>query len=441
MGRCLRVAATLTGLGLARAAQAQGSATLPDAAVLLQGGATLPFDVPLLLIVAALAAWGLGLVAQRLGAPAALGEIGAGVALGALLPSAATAPGLDVLAAVGIAALLFAAGLDAARLEPRLRTPSAYALGAFAGSLLVVFGVLWAGVEGLRALGWAGAREAAVVALALAAGLVGMRAPSSRQPHLAALSTLPLLAGAFVLTSDPHTLATRVAGLTVLAVVVLLARTILGATQGSLRGLSRSVLLTVALLVAGFHALLAVACGLPAALGTGAAGFTLGRALRNTPVADALSDLTRLTAATITAPLLFALAGLRVPLHASALAAGAGLAIAAIAGRSLGIMAAGVGVRRPWSEALALALRLLPRGAVAVYLPLLALAAGALSPDLYAATIVAVAITLALDSFGRRVAARVEPEGAVLVGRANERTGVLVVGAGPLARRVATLLS
>ncbi len=448
MAGVLRVAALLTGLGLARAVHAQagpaamtGPAFVGHIGAWFTGGPALPFDIPILLLIVALVAWGFGLLAQRLAAPAALGELVAGLTLGALAPGLATAPGLDVLASVGLSALLFTAGLDAARLEPRRRTPSAYALGALAGSLLVVGALLWASIPELRGLGWNGAREVAIVALALAAGLVGTRGPNSRQPHVAALSTLPLLASAFVLATEPEALMMRVLGLAVLGVVVLAARAFFRRVEEALRGLGRPLLVHVALLVIAAHALIAVACGLPAALGAGAAGFTLGRALRTTPAAEGLADVLRLMGATLLAPFLFVLAGLRVPFNAGVLAAGIGLGLAAIAGRTAGVVVAGAAAQRPRAGTLALALQLVPRGAVAVYVPLLALTAGALSPDLYAATIVAVGTTLALEGLGRRLAERVSPGGGIPVARQSERTGVLVIGAGPLARRVAALFS
>ncbi len=422
-------------------------------------------DLALALLVVALAAWTLGLVAQRLGVPAALGELLGGIGLAALVPTllrpsvlAASGvapgtdglaggiaglgipgldiPGLGALAAIGIGAAMFTAGLDGGRRVPSERRLAA-SVAALAGPLVAVLALL-ALARRLPPIDAFGLGGGLVVAFALSAGIVGVRSRATKLPHLAALSSLPLAAG--VLAFGPPHVGGRVVGLFALALAAWLVRVALVAARARLRGLGRTTLFVVALVVAAAHALLAVAWGLPSALGAGVAGYTMGRVLRGTPLADALTDLTRTAVTGAATPLLFAAAGLAVAHAAAPLAHGVVLGLAAVAGRA-GAMALAAPLdghtrRRGLTAGLALA----PRGVVAVYLPLAALADGVLTPGLYAAAIVAIATTLALDPLARRLGARLE---GVAAGPASgaERAGVIVIGAGPLARRLASLVS
>ncbi len=412
-------------------------------------------DIALALLIAALAAWTLGLVAQRVGVPAALGELVGGIGLAAfapaligidalagILPGAAgtpsggVVPGLGALAAVGFGAAMFTAGLDGGRRVPAERRWAASA-AAFLGPLAAAVAVLALArrVPPLDAVGLGGAL---VIACALGAGLVGVRSRATRLPHIAALSSLPLIAGVLAF-GEPH-VGGRVVGLVALGLAAWLARVALVGSRKRLRGLGRTTLFVVALVVAAAHAALAVVCGLPSALGAGIAGFTMGRVLRGTPLADALADLTRTAVTGAATPLLFAAAGLHVALSSAMVALGVVLGVAVVIARVLAMALAAPLDGQTRRTGLATGLALAPRGVVAVYLPLAALADGVVTPGLFSAALVAVATTLALDPLARRVAARLDgkPSGPATGGA---RAGVLVIGAGPLARRLASLVS
>ena len=399
-------------------AAAQGVAVAPPAAdgVALPVGWPLPpgADLGLGLLLLALLAWTLGLVAQRLGVPAALGELVGGLVgasvLPVVLPSMATitrdgtAPALGALAAIGLGAAMFTAGLDSGRRPPVARHLAA-STAAFLGPLIAVLAVLTA-AQGLPPFDALGLGGALVIACALAAGIVGVRSPATRVPHLSALSSLPLVAG--VLAFGPPHLTGRIVGLVALGVAAWLVRVALVAMRARLRGLGRTTLFLVALVAAAAHAAFAVVCGLPSALGAGIAGFTMGRVLRGTPLADALTDLTRSAVTGAATPLLFAAVGLHAVLSPTTAVLGLALGLAAVVGRVVAMALAAPLDRGTPRAALATALALTPRGVVAAYLPLAALADGVVTPGLFAATVVAIALTLALDPFARRLAARLD---------------------------------
>lgn len=408
------------------------------------------FDVPLLVLVAALAVWSAGLLAQRLGASAALGELVLGLAVGALWPNLVVDGWLPLLAAVGFAALMLTAGLQGGQRSVRGERPSlALVAGALGGPLVLTAAALFAlwpetrlAEVGLRGGGLGGVP---LVAVALAAGVVGLRPRDARLPHVAALSTLPLVLGVLALSDSAAALAGRLAGLAVLAGLALAARWAIVRLRGRLRGLGRTTLFSLALVAAALHAALAVLVGWPAALGAGLAGYSLGRALRGTPQADELATLVRHAGPHVVAPFLFAWLGFaagRVA-HADGLGfgtwmlAGVGLAAVAIGGRFAGLMLVRRPVRLSQAQAVELGWSLVPRGGVTAYLLLAGLTAGIVPPGLFGAATLAVLATLVLDPLAARWAARLAAETS---GRDDAREGVVLVGAGPLGRRLALLL-
>ncbi|MBE2185552.1 MAG: NAD-binding protein [Rhodothermales bacterium] len=398
------------------------------------------FDVPLLVLVAALAVWSAGLAAQRLGASAALGELVLGLAVGAMWPRLDVGDWLPLLAAVGFAALMLTAGLQGGQRSGRGERPSvALVAGALGGPLVLVvvaLAVLWpdAGVLGVP-----------LVAVALAAGVVGLRPRDARLPHVAALSTLPLVLGVLALSDSMAALAGRLVGLAVLAALALAARWGIVRMRGRLRGLGRTTLFSLMLVAAALHAAVAVLVGWPAALGAGLAGYSLGRALRGTPQADELATLVRHAGPHVAAPFLFAWLGFaagRVA-HADGLGlgtlvlAGVGLAVVAIGGRFAGLLAVRRAAHLSQTQAVELGWSLVPRGGVTAYLLLAGLTASVVSPALFGAATLAVLASLVLDPLAARLAARLASESA---GRDDAREGVVLVGAGPLARRLALVL-
>lgn len=403
----------------------------------------LAFDLPLLLLVVALAVWGAGLAAQRLGASAALGELSVGLLAGALWPALQLDSTLPLVAAGGFTALMLAAGLESARHAPRGEPPSpVLAVGALWGPFFAVvigLAVFW---PEARTVG-PGLSGALVVSMALAAGVIGLRPRDARLPHVAALSTLPLVLGVLAASAHGWALGGRLLGLAVLVATAYAFRRGLLAVRGRMRGLGRTTLFSVTLFVAALHAALAALVGWPAALGAGLAGYSIGRALRATPQADELSALVRHAGAHVAAPFLFAWLGVVAgrALHADGLTAGAavggGLALAALAvgGRFAGLLLAHRAARLHRAQAVRLAWSLVPRGGVTAYLLLVGAAAGLVPPALLVAATLAVFATLLLDPLAARYAAahvRDSPD--------PERSGTVLVGAGPLARRLALAL-
>lgn len=423
-------------------------------------GAAVPGDLPLALVLVAVAAWTASLLAERAGFPSALGALVAGAAAGALVPSLAAGagalgepgsgvPGLGVLAAAGFVALMLHAGIDGARGEgPRGAGALVFALGALVvpQALTLALGVVGIGAWGDLGVAWTGgtAGGLGVVALAAAAGVAGARAATPARTVLLDSIVLALLAfwtGGWAESAGPDANGLAHPLVRVLAFLAALVLALYGLRRMKprLRGMGRATLFTFALVVAGTFAAAAVLAGFPAGWGALVAGGALARVLRGSPLAGALGDLTRHAGAGVAGALFFAYAGTLARLDGTALALGAAFGLVAAAGRLGGGALAGRLAGMPARDALGAAAGLVPRGAVAAFVLVSGLAAGVLAPGMYAAGLVGVALTLALDPFLRRLwpapgeAART-PAGA-------ERTGVVIVGAGPLARRVAGLLT
>lgn len=443
MVRLLRLVLALAGLGAVLVARAASAQAVPS--VMPEGFWTGPmaFDVPLLLAVAGLAVWSAGLLAQRFGASAALGELTLGLVVGAMWPRLAVDDWLPLLAAVGFATLMLTAGLHGGQRSGRGERPSVSLVAGALGGPLVLVAVALAALWPEARLEGAGMRGIPLVAVALAAGVVGLRPRDARLPHVAALSTLPLILGMLALSDSAAALAGRLAGLGVLAALALAARWGIVRLRGRLRGLGRTTLFSITLVLATLHAAVAVLVGWPAALGTGLAGYSIGRALRGTPQADELATLVRHAGPHVVAPFLFAWLGVvagRV-VHADtfgfAALAGAALAAVAIGGRFAGLLLVRRAARLSRTQTVELGWSLVPRGGVTAYVLLAGLAAGVVSPALFAAATLAVLATLVLDPLAARLAERLASESA---GRDATREGVVLVGAGPLARRLALVL-
>ena len=353
----------------------------------------------------------LGEIARRLGQPTVLGELLAGVLLGASAFGVVNThePVLKAFADIGVLVLLFQIGLHTDLRSLRRVAGSALTVAAVGVVLPFVGGVLVA-----RALGFA-AIPSLVAGAALTATSVGISARV-----LSDLGRLQTVEGHVVLGAA---IADDVAGLIILSIVA----TIVAGSSASALGVARSSAVAVGfitlalvmgrvaisplfrtvehmrvtgapgLIAFAFALLLAVLAML--AMGSGSAmilgAFAAGVILHQTPQRNEISaSITSLGHFFV--PIFFVTVGASVDLHALAtwpvLAGGGALIVVGV----LGKVAAGYA---PWwfeGNKLLVGVAMVPRGEVGLIFAQLGLASGAISSDLFGALILMVATTTLL---------------------------------------------
>ena len=338
-----------------------------------------------------------GLVAERWGQPAVLGELLVGMGLGNVVPLLVgrqgaelfqADPALHFLAEVGVLLLLFEVGLESDLRDLVRVGPSA---------LLVAV----CGVAAPVALGWGvtawllpespllvhlfiGATLAATSVGITARVLRDLGAVQSREGQtilgaaviddVLGLVVLAVIAGAISAAAGqgPRLSAGGIALIVVWAMLFLVASAALGHVLSAplVRLLARlghpELLLVVGVSVCFTLAFVAEAIGLAAIVGAFAAGFVIdpyGEGVRTSVGTATLGDLLHPIAA-VFVPLFFVLMGVRVDLASlaapSALWLGGALVVAAIAGK----LACALGVVDPRVDRLTVAVGMIPRGEV-----------------------------------------------------------------------------
>lgn len=331
-----------------------------------------------------------GLLAERLGQPAVLGELGAGIALGALGlagvhgPAAiAHDPVVEALAELGVVLLLFEVGLST-----RLADLMKVGVSAF---LVACIGVVVPMALGFGVGAWLlpGASPIAHLFLgaALSATSVGITARVLRDMDRIASSEGQIILGAAVIDDVLGLLVLAVmvglagggAGGTSVAALVAVAAKAVGFVVGALvlgrRAAPRlfrlaallagkGVLFTLALIVCFGLAWAAHAAGLAPIVGAFAAGLIL----EGVPFAELAGEEYRLEErltplAAVLVPLFFVRMGLNVDLRSMATGS-AGLALALAVAAIVGKQACALAVVTPGADRLAVGLGMIPRGEV-----------------------------------------------------------------------------
>ncbi len=338
-----------------------------------------------------------GLVAERLGQPAVLGELLVGIGLGNLVPPLVGGAGVEIVAAnpvlqflaeVGVLILLFEVGLESDLRALARVGPSAL--------LVAILGVVAPMALGWGVTAWLLPESPALVHLfigaTLAATSVGITARVLRDLDAVQSREGQTILGAAVIDD--------VLGLVVLAVIagaisasagqgpplsaggvaliVLWAALFLGASAAAGHYLSRplvrllgrlgrpDLLLVVGLGVCFTLAFVAEAIGLAAIVGAFAAGFVIdphGEGVRTREEEATLDELLRPIGA-VFVPLFFVLMGVQVNLASltapAALGLGGALVVAAIAGK----LACALGVLDRRIDRWTVAIGMIPRGEV-----------------------------------------------------------------------------
>lgn len=335
-----------------------------------------------------------GDAATRLGQPAVLGELVAGVLLGNVhlvgIPwfrSLATTPSLDVLAQLGVLILLFEVGLEStvrdmmrvgvtALLVAVLGVVTPFALGWGVGALLMPDHSRYAHAF----LGATLTATSVGITARVLSDLGKSRSPEARVILGAAviddvlgLVILAIVGGAIQAADRGDALPYSVVGATLFKALVFLGGGLaLGITisprlfrvASHLRG--RGVLLATALVFCFLLSFLASAIGLAPIVGAYAAGLILEDVHWRDFTARGEHRLEELIqpVATLLVPIFFVLMGMRVELAAFARVNVLGLAVALTAAAVLGKQACSLGALRGGLDRLSIGIGMIPRGEV-----------------------------------------------------------------------------
>lgn len=434
---------------------------LNDLTLLAAAGAEPPlgFDLTNLLAVL-LAAWGAGWVATRVGYPAVLGELLAGILLGPpLLGLLDGGAGLKVIGNLGVVLMMLYIGTE---VDPAdLRRASVPGLLAAAGGFLVPavlgFGVVLAFGESILA----------ALFTAIAVGVTSLATKSRILVDLDLLDTriaYVLMAGA--LLSDTATLVIFAA---IVGFVELggfdLAGTVLVAGEAAAffvlvgflglavlprigrwmerQGLEDRTSYFVVVVATGLgFAQLAELAGLHAVLGAFLAGTFLRRHVLDGRVGRQVNRVVRDLSIGLLAPVFFVTAGFEVTfgVFATDLALLVAILLVAMVGKIVGTGLFYLPTGHGWREGLTVGAAMNGRGAVEIIVAGIGLELGLISPELFTILVFMAIATTATVPVLLKLGVEWLHRRGELARTSDRRTGVLVVGAGPVARTFAAHL-
>ena len=417
----------------------------------------------LLLLLAA--GWLGGLLANRIGYPAVLGELLVGMVLGPpLLGLLQSGPIIDGLAEVGVMLMMLFIGMevDPADLKRASKGGLLAALGGFIVPFTLCYAaIVWAAGAGIIEV--VSAHRAGIF-VGVAAGVTSLATKSRILVDLKILDTRiahVMMAGALV--ADTLSLIIFAAVLSVgeggsvnvgelvvvalkvvafFAVAAALGRFVLPWIGHRLRGLGRSALFTFVLLVGFGFAELAELAGLHGILGTFVAGLFLRDTVFGTTLTHAVTDLVRNVSVHFLAPIFFVTAGFAVTLSVFTESLGMLLLIIGLAtvGKIVGTALFYLFTGHGWREGVTLGAGMNGRGAVEIIIAQIGLSMGLIGQDVFSILVVmAITTTAMVPLFLKWGTEWLRNRGELV--RSGAREGVLIIGAGPLARRLAKTLT
>lgn len=411
----------------------------------------------MLVLAAALVAGG---ILNRLGLPAILGELLAGVLLGPpLLGLIHSSGALDVLAQVGVLLMMFYAGLE---IDPEeLGKASLGGLLAAAGGFLVPFGL---GYLTVRLFG------GPVLAGILVGNVLGITSLTANSRILLDLKLLDtrvahvLMAGALVADTfglmffagltgvvqmgDPELLLIlEEAGKAILFLLFTAATgiwvfPIIGRFLWKRLHMSRGLLFTLGLVVALLFGEFAELAGLHAILGTFLVGMFMRNAIPDRRLTRDLIELVHDVSLGFLAPVFFIIAGFEVSLGVFTTDLGMLLAIVGVAmvGKILGAALFYLPTGHGWREGLTIGAGMNGHAAVEIIIAEIALEMGIIDQGIFSILVVmAILTTTTVPILLKVFTGWLKQRGELI--RSEQRKGVLIVGAGPTARLLAEKLS
>lgn len=415
------------------------------------------------LLLVLITAWGAGKLAGRVGYPAVLGELMAGIVLGpAVFGLLQGTDALEVLAAVGVLLMMLYIGME---IDPRELGRASWggllaAIGGFVTPFALCFGLLmWMGEPLVGAL-FVGI-AAAVTSLATKSRiLVDLDIMHTRIAHVMmagalVADTLSLVAFAAILGMAEASgtsidlldvalvFGRAMAFFAVVGAVGILLLPRLGRWMRSSAMVGRTGGFTIVLAVAVAFAELAEVAGLHGVVGT----FVAGLFLRDQALGRQLSAQLRSTVHDASigflAPIFFVTAGFQVSF--AALREDAVLlfvlVMLASVGKIFGTALFYLPTRNGWREGLTIGTGMNGRGAVEIILAGIALKAGIIDARLFSMLVFLAIATTATVPVLLGITVRWLRSRDELVSSAGQRRGVIVVGAGETARAMSALLS
>ncbi len=423
------------------------------------GGHVPPVDV-VALVTLLVAAWTAGWVARRIGYPSVLGELLAGIVLGPpLLGWLSDGAGLDVLGELGVILMMLWIGteLDLANLRKASRAGLYAAVGGFvvpfAGGLLVMrlFGFDWI----------------AAIFVGAAVGVTSLATKSRILADLRLFDTriaYVLLAGA--LLSDTATLVVfagvlsfgregvsgvgATAGVLVQAVVFFGVMAAAAAVAPKVGAWTQERLgadgprwgLPVLVTVGLAGAALAEALGLHAILGSFLAGMVARRGLLSERTERESADLLQRLSIGILAPVFFTTAGFEIDLGAVVDNLPLVAAVIAVAtfGKILGTALAYVPTGHGWREGVVVGAAMNGRGAVEIIVAGIGVEQGLITPEVFTVLVVMAVLTTASVPVMLKLGVEWLRSRGELADAGGARRGIVIIGAGALARAWAQAL-
>ena len=408
------------------------------------------------LVMVLAAAWGGGRLAIRLGLPAVLGEIGAGVLLGPpVLGLVSQGPALAVLAQLGVLLMMLYIGMET---DPRdLRRAS------WPGLMVAVGGFALPFVGATLAARAFGVSPVAAAFVGVAAGVTSLATKARVLVDLGIMRTRishVMMSGAIWTDVASLVAFTAILGLgaadqSSTSLLEILARASLFFAGAALIGgiilprLARLILskgrpprtasLTLVLAFAIGMARLAEAAGLHGIIGAFVAGLFMRRGLLGRQLAADLRQVVHDAALGFLAPIFFVTIAFEMRLgdlgaHAPMVVV---LVLVATVGKIVGTALAYLPTRRGWREALVIGAGMNDRGAVEIIMAGVALRAGLIDEGLFAVLILlAVLTTATVPLLLKAGVAWLERRGE-LVRTEDGRCSVVIIGAGQEARTLA----
>ncbi|GIV59326.1 MAG: hypothetical protein KatS3mg043_0415 [Rhodothermaceae bacterium] len=408
------------------------------------------------LLLVLLAAWLAGNLASRFGYPAVLGELLVGIVLGPpLLGLLHGGEAIAVLAEVGVLLMMLYIGMEV--------DPGDLKKVSWAGTLAALGGFITPFVLAFLTVRWFGGSVLAGLFVGIAAGVTSLATKSRILVDLKLLDTRVahvMMAGALIadtLSLIVFSIIIGIAegGVNLLEIGLVTARIVAFFTVTILVGLrffpwlgrrlseagltGRTFNFTLVLLIAVLFGELAELAGLHAILGAFLAGLFLRENVLGRTLSQRLMHAVEDASIGFLAPIFFVTAGFEVSFSVFQADLWLFLSIMAVAtvgkivGTALFYLPTGYG----WREGIAIGAGMNGRGAVEIIVAQIGLSMGLISQEIFSVLVfMAIFTTAAVPLFLKWGTDWLRRRGE-LVRRAEERRGVLIIGAGPLARRLA----
>ncbi|MDZ4699429.1 MAG: cation:proton antiporter [Rhodothermales bacterium] len=413
------------------------------------------------LLLVLLAAWLAGVLVERLGYPAVLGELFAGIVLGPpLLGVLEGGEALAVLAEVGILLMMFYIGME---IEPgELRKASRGGLLVAVGGFLTPFILVYI------AMRMVDTPNISAIFVGLAAGVTSLAVNSRILLDLRLLDTRiahVMMAGAIITDTVCLILFAALLGLAdtsqfdVNNILVVTGKALLFFAGASVLGLKVFPLLAhflrrfeqmgrqstfmLFLLIAFSFAEMAELAGLHGILGAFLAGLFLREHVLGRSQSKDLMELVRDTSLGFLAPVFFVTAGFMVSLDVFSTDLMLLISVIGVAtvGKILGTVLFYIPTGHGWREGLVIGASMNGRGAVEIIFAQLGLSAGLIDQNIFSILVfMAIFTTATVPMLLKWGVAWLHGRGE-LVRSEEERSGILIVSAGPLARRLGLTLS